>query len=794
MFKLYFKTAWRNLTKYKSFSVINLIGLTFGLASVITLSFLMYQGMTSNGQFKNKDRMAYVRTKISDGSVYRQTTYPFLDAVLKQCPQVEAGTHLQQWYAPWLKVGNKEFQDETYFVDSSFFKVFSFPLKYGKIQSILSNKYNVVLSEEEAVKFFGNVNPVGKTLVADDSVSLTVTGVMKSIPTNTTLRPDVLLTTSLLKDNKGFINNANWYNTFAESYLLLKPNADTALLNKQLNEIARKNYLSDTKDLYLMLTPFKDFVRNESGNLTNVMIKGQAGMIIFILLILMINLVNLNTATMYNRAKEVAVKKIIGSKRRQIVMQFCIENGIIIFTSLLLSLFLFYFLLLPQINHIIQSTFGKMVPDMQHDYPLLLWFIAGSFVIAVVVASYPAFHLNSLKITDVVKGKISGKNKKSYGRNIFITLQFVLAIICIGVTLILTSQIHYMKRAALGFDKENIITADMDLAFKNEKTAAAQFDALLNKLKNNPYIKSVSTSNDIPSSYSNNSDTYLDAVSSKKIHLQYFSVDAGLLPTYKMQLLQGENFTNIPQKSMGAKVIINEAAMKAFGWQNAVGKQISGGSGKGEMETIIGVVKDFHYANLMQNVRPLLLYYNGKQGLNAEYLSIKTDAQHVKAVGELLQKEFAKIPSRRTFSYELLDDKISHQYSLLDGILKVTNYVSLLLIVIASMGLFGLVNLFAKQRVKEIGIRKVFGASNASIVKLLSQNYFMLICIASAIALPLVYILMNKWLQDFATRIQISWLLLLSASLITLLIAMGIVLYQALKAARANPVKSLKTE
>ncbi|MDE1191567.1 MAG: ABC transporter permease [Arachidicoccus sp.] len=794
MWKHYFKTAWRNLVKYKSFSVINLIGLTFGLASVIALAFMLYQAVTANGLFQSKERMYYLRSKTSEGNMYRQTTYPLLDEIIKSCSQVEAGTHIQQWYSPWLKYSDKEFQQNTYFVDTAFFKVFSYPLKYGNANTSLINKYSVVLSEDVAEKFFGKANPIGKTIVADDTISLTVTGVMRSVPTNTTMRPEILLTTNLLKDNHDFASAADWYNDFAENYLLLKPNADTALLNKQINALIQRFYVQDAKSRKVMLSPFNDFIKNEAGNLTNVMIKGQIGMIVFILLILVINLTNLNTATMYNRAKEVAVKKMIGSKRIQIVLQFCIENALIIFPSLALAFLLFYFLLIPQMNTIIKSSFGELALNMRHDYPLISWFVVGGLIVAIAAASYPAFHLNSLKITDVVKGKISKANKKQYGRNIFITIQFVLAITCIGITLVLNKQIHFMKQAVLGFDKDNVLVAPLDLSYRNKSAAPAQFDALLNTLRNNPYVKGVSTSNDIPASYSNNSDTYLDPVSNKKASIQYFSVDVGLIPTYKIQMLEGKNFDNVPKANMANKIIINEAAMKTFNWQSAVGKQIKGGSGNAVASTIIGVVKDFHYANLMQNVGPLLLYYNDKQNLNAQYLSVRVEPGHTKEIGNLLQKKFAKIPSRRPFSYEFLDSRIDDQYSLLNGILKVTNFVSVLLIVIASLGLFGLVTLFAKQRTKEIGIRKIFGASTKDIVKMLSQNYLLLIGIASVIALSIVYIVMSKWLQDFATRITISWVLLISAALIAVVVAMSIVIYQSFKAAKANPVKSLKTE
>lgn len=326
MFKNYFKVAYRSLVQYKSFSVINLIGLSLGLSSIMVLSFMLYQFITVNSQFENKERMYYIRAKNPEGRIFKQTPFPFLYEVLKVFPDVEAGTHIQSWSWPWLKNGNKEFHESTWYVDTAFFKVFTYPLQYGNAETAFRDKRNVVLSHEMAQKLFGNVNALGKVISADDSIRLTVTGVMKSIPSNTTLRPEVLLTTALLNDNKDFRESANWYNSFAENYLLMKPGADIAKLNGQINTLAKTFFHPDTRKNQLTLTPYRDFVQNEAGDIVQVIIKGQVGTIAFILLIMIANLINLNAATMFSRAKEVAVKEMLGSSKRQIILQFCIEN------------------------------------------------------------------------------------------------------------------------------------------------------------------------------------------------------------------------------------------------------------------------------------------------------------------------------------------------------------------------------------------------------------------------------------------------------------------------------------
>jgi putative ABC transport system permease protein len=793
MFKNFFKSGIRNLVKYKSFSLINLVGLSLGLSAIMVLAFMLYQFITVNSQFQNKDRMFYVRTKNEDGSIHKQTPFPLLYEALKTSPEIEAGTHMQSFSWPWLKNGEKEFQQQSWYVDSGFFKVFTFPLAQGNAANALREKYSVVLSHDMAIKLFGTTDAVGKTLTSDDTAQLTVTAVMKPIPSNSTFRPDVLLTTALLKENAAFNTMADWYNTLAENYILLKPGADVAKVNRQINSIVQTHYAEDQRKSQLMLTSFNDYVKNEAGEIVQVIIKGEIGTILFILLIIVANLVNLNAATMFSRAKEVAIKQMMGSSKRRIIMQFCVENSLLVFGSLILAFVLFQAVLLPQINTMIESRFGALLPDMQRDYPLAFWFIGAALLIVIIAGSYPAFHLLSLKVTNVVKGEIAGANRKYYGKNIFITLQFVLAITFIGVTIILSRQINHMKTATLGFNKENVLVIPMHLAYKDETSAHARFNVLLNELRANPYVKGISTSEDIPTAYHQNYNTFSDPATNKEVHIRQGYTDAGLLTTYEIPLLQGRNFRNLPTEQEQGNIIINRKAMEAFGWKDAIGKQIKAG-GSNEILKVIGVMEDFHYSDLTRNVEPLMHGYGAEQQLGFTYLSVRVDPRHTDEIIQQLQAGFNAMPSRRAFSYEMIGTRIDNQYSLLNGILKVTNFVSLLTIFIAAMGMFGLIALFARQRGKEISIRKVLGASVSDIMRMLLQNYVVLIIIGSVIAAPLVWFVMSRWLQDFAYRINISFWMPLAAGAIALVVAMAIVIFQAIKAARANPAKSLRTE
>lgn len=794
MFKNYFKTAWRQLIKNKLFSIVNIAGLSTGLASIMALSVLIYQYVTTNDNLKDIGQMYYLKTSSPDGNQYTQTTYPLLGEIVKNCPQVVAATHIQSWYYPWLKYDSKEFQETTDFVDTGYFKVFQFPFKYGDPATALKDKFSVVLSDETAQKFFGDINPIGKILTADDTMQLRVTGVLKHVPANCTVKPTILLPTAILESNPDFKQGANWYNTFASNYLKLQKNSDPKKLDAQIASIVKLNYAPEQKGNKVFAAPFSKILKEQSV-LIGVIIKGAIGAGLFILLIILVNLVNLNTAGMYARSKEVAVRQMMGGSKKNIIVQFCFENGLVVFISILFAWLIFSLLLLPAINSMIKDKWGEIETGIAKDFPLIILFASIGILFTIVAASLPAFKLASVKVTDAVKGKLnSGNYKSSNLRNIFITLQFVLAITLICVAIIFNRQMNYMKSSALGFNKDDVAVVKLDLAFRDPKSADARFESILNELKNNPHVKAVSTNGVVPTSYDQNYNNYIDPTTNKEVGLRQEPADAGFVPTYQIKMIEGKNFDDALAPSEKNAVIINRAAMDAFGWKDAVGKQIKAKGEDAHPYTVIGVMDNFHYDDLQNNIGPLIQWYTGKPGLENRYLSVRTDAGNMKAVMNQLEQVFKTIPSRRSFSYELMSDKVNEQYALLDGILKVTNYIALLTILIAAMGMFGLISLFAKQRVKEIGIRKVLGASVAGIVKLLSRDFLLLVGIAIVIASPLAWYIMSNWLQDFAYRININWWMFFAGGVIAILIALITISFQAIKAAIANPVDSLRSE
>jgi putative ABC transport system permease protein len=527
MFKNYFKNAFRQLIKNKLFSIVNIVGLTTGLASIMALSLLVYQYLTTDNIQHDIGQMYYLKTKLPDGRQYTNTTFPLLGEIVRKCPEVESATHIQQWYFPWLKSEDREFQEHTEFVDSGYFNVFQFPFKFGNAMGAISGKYSIVLSEETAQKFFGDQNPIGRIITADDSVQLTVTGVLRHVPSNSTIKPTVLLSTMLLEANPDFSNAADWYNGFAYNYIRLKKGSDLKQFDTKIAAIVTQHYSADRKNDKVVAIPFTK-ISEENGSLIRLIIKGSIGAGLFILLIILVNLVNLNAAGLYSRAKEVAVRQMIGGSKKSIILQFCIENGLIVFISVVLGWIIFSIFLLPQINDLIKDRFGEIAISLQADYPLILLFTGIGLLFTILAASLPAFKLIALKLTDAVKGRLLSSNYKSSPvRNLFMTIQFVLAVALIAIAIIFNRQIGYMKKASPGFNQQDLAVVNLDLAYRDPKSAVTRFGSILNDLKNNPHVRSVSTNAVIPTAYWQNYNDYIDVKTKKEVNLRHVVADAG---------------------------------------------------------------------------------------------------------------------------------------------------------------------------------------------------------------------------------------------------------------------------
>jgi putative ABC transport system permease protein len=775
-------------------SFLNLLGLSIGIGSVLTLMFSVYAYYVADANIPEQEHIYYLKTHLTDGNDYNEAVYPLLDKIISTSPEVEAGTHLHGWGNIWLEVGDKEFQNRTDYADPEFFEVFGLPLKYGNQTTALTEKYSIVLTDKVSQQLFGELNPVGKTLIAADTLNLTITGVLEPISPYSAFRMGVLLPNTLLKDNPIFKRQTNWGNSFSPVYLKLRPETDIRQLENRIDQLVRDNYSDPTIILRMEIRPHAEW-RMDAIPVVGIIIGGNIATSFFVLLLVLVNLLNLNTSTMFRRTKDIAVRKILGGSRKGVITQFCLENGILVLLSVLISGGLFLGVLLPQLNHVFGADFGKINFSFSDDYLMVLGAIALGIAVTLVVGILPTLRFISVPVSQGVKGKIDSAKGNFFFKNAFIILQFSIAILFICVAIILNSQIGFMKKADLGFERENVIVGNIDLDYKNIEAANSSFKALLDDLEANPYVSNVTASESVPSDYYFNYTSFYDANTDTDVRIRRSYTDDGYLETLKIPLIEGRDFDSTLDNGAERSVIINRSAMAAFGWTSIEGKRLKFKNSDFIGEPVVGVMEDFNYQDLQNVVEPLVHYYRDEENLSSHrYLSVRVMEGQEKAVQDIMAAAFAKIDSRKTFAQSFLTEKVSGQYRLIEGMLKTVNIVALLTIFISCLGMFGLISFMAKRRIKEIGIRKVLGAGVLKIVVLLSKDYIILVSIGAVIAFPIAWYMMNAWLGSFAYSISIQWWMFALAGLIAFLITSVTLGIQAVKSATVNPVKSLRTE
>ena len=788
------KLSFRNLWKNRTLSFLNLLGLSIGIGSVLTLMFSVYAYYVADSMIPEQEHIYYLKTHLNDGNDYNEVVYPLLDKIKSTSPEVKAGTHLHGWGDVWLEAGDKEFQNTTTYADPEFFKVFGLPLKYGNHNTAFKEKYSIVLTDKVSKQFFGEENPVGRSLKAADTLNLTITGVLEPISPYSSFRLGVLLPNTLLKDNPIFKQQTNWNNSFSPIFLKLNPETDIALFEKKVDKLVQENYADPSVISRMEVMPHSE-VRMDSIPVVEIIIAGNIATSFFVLLLVLVNLLNLNTSTMFRRTKDIAVRKILGGNSKGVITQFCLENGILVLFSILISSVLFFGFLLPKMNDVFGADFGEINFSLKNDYPVILGAIVLGILVTLVVGILPTLRFVSLPVSQGIKGKIDSAKGSFILRNSFIILQFSIAILFICIAIILNSQIGFMKKADLGFERDHVIVGNIDLDYKNMDAANSSFKALLNDLEANPYVTHVSTSQSVPSDYYFNYTTFYDPNTESDVRFRRSYTDDGYLKTLQIPLIEGRDFDSDIDNGEETPVIINRSAMEAFGWTTIEGKRLKYKNSDFIGNPIVGVMKDFHYQDLQNAVEPLVHYYRDEENLaKHRYLTVRVVDGKEKEIKNIIAAAFAKIDSRKNYAQGDLSDKVSGQYRLIDGMLKTVNVVALLTIFISCLGMFGLISFMAKRRIKEIGIRKVLGAGVLKIVVLLSKDYIILVGIGALIAFPIAWYMMSAWLGSFAYSISIQWWMFALAGSIAFFITAFTLGIQAIKSAMANPVKSLRTE
>ena len=794
MLKNHIKISLRNLWKNKTLSLLNLIGLSIGVSSVLTLMFSVYAYYTANEHIPDQEQIVYLKTQLNDGTEYREVAYPLLDELVSSSPEVIAGTHLHSWGNIWLENGDDEFQHRTDYADPEFFEVFDLPLKYGNKEIALKEKYSIILTHKVSEQLFGDKNPVGKTLIGADTLNLKITGVFEPMSPYSSFRLGVVLPNTLLENNPTFTQQTNWGNSFSPAFFKIRPDTDVDALAQNVTQLVKQNYSDSSMIAEMKVMPFKE-MRTDIIPVVDTIVGGSIAASFFVLLIILVNLLNLNTSTMLRRTKDIAVRKVLGSSKKSVVFQFCIENGILVFVSILISIVLFLLVNLPRLNDTFGPEFGRISFDVIKDFPVVIGIVIVGILATLMVGIFPTLRFIKVPVSLGIKGKIQQIKSNFLLRNSFIILQFTIAILFICIAVILNRQIGFMKNADLGFERNNVLVGSIDLDYKNLDAAKSKFNALLNELEANSYVKSVSTSQAVPSDYYFNYTTYYDPETDTDVRIRRSYADDGYFETLEVPVISGRNFDRNIDNPDEFPVILNEAAMKAFGWSSIEGKRLKFKNSSSDGNPIVGVVKNFHYQDLQNAVEPLVHIYRDPSRLDAHrFLSVKVVEGQEKQVEGIIAAAFNGISSRRGYEQSRLTDKVSAQYQLIEGILQSVNITAILTIFISCLGMFGLISFLAKRKVKEIGIRKVLGAGVAKIVVLLSKDYIILVGIAAIIAFPIAWYVMNAWLGTFAYSVSIQWWMFAVAGIIAFLITSFTLGLQAVKSALANPVKSLRTE
>lgn len=806
MLKNHFKIALRNLWRHKSFSAINIFGLAIGIATCLVIMLFIGNVLSYDRYNEKADRIVRV---IFKGSVQGEKLNeahvmpPTAQALLADYPEVQEATRLRAYGTPRITYGGKTFREEEFaFVDPNFFQVFTLPLLKGDAETALTQPNTIIISQSAAHKFFGDDEPLGKVLTFSDfNQTLEVTGVMENIPENSHFRMDLLASMASFPDAE----STSWMISEFYTYLVLQEGYDYKQLEAKLPQVVEKymgpqmeqtmglslaQFQEKGNNLGLLLQPLTDIYLHSDfmydlgprGDIKNVYIFSSIAL--FMLLIACINFMNLSTAGASKRAREVGIRKVMGSAKTQLIRQFLLESILIAIFSLLIAVSL-VIMVLPVFNDL---TGQKLTLNLINTP----WFFPGLFLFGILVGilagSYPAFFLSSFQPVSVLKGKLNLGKKSNGIRSGLVVFQFCISIVLIVCSTVVYQQLSYILNKELGYNKDQVLVLGNTWMLGNQEEVFRQ------KLLQDPRVISVSTSGYLPAGPSNNNNffIYSDDDPSKQIKALRYDVDDQYIPTLGMKIMEGRNFSReLATDSIG--IILNETAAKAFGWEgDALGRIVTHTENQGNKKAyrVIGVVKDFNFRSLHELISPLAMVLNPNSGT----VIAKVQTEDAGSLLSSLNETWLAFAPNEPFDYSFLDERFQNTYQAEQKVSHILGIFAGLTIFVACLGLFGLATFTAEQRTKEIGIRKVMGASVGSILSLLSKDFVILVVLAFIIAIPLAWFGMSRWLEDYAYRINLEWWVFVFAGGLALLIALFIISFQSVKAALMNPVESLRSE
>jgi putative ABC transport system permease protein len=810
MFQNYLKIAWRNITRNRSHAIINLLGLAIGIACCVLIMLWVTDELSYDRWNEKAERTYRITPEINFGGShkhYATAPAPLAGALKSDFPEVETSLRFREYGGSLVTYKDLNFNESNIvYCDSTLFDVFSLNTIQGNPKTALAPPNTIVINQTTAKKYFPNDDPVGKTLTFDNRNDYEVTAVIEDMPSNSHFNFDFFV--SLTGGQEA--NNGQWLSNNFKTYYVLREGVEASAFEAKVYPHMMEKYISPQIEQILgqpyealegsgsfikyHIMPMTDIHLHSdlvgelapNGSMRYVWIFSLAAL--FILLIACVNFMNLSTAQSSLRAKEIGVRKVMGSMRGNLINQFLTESMVMAFFALILGLVFTQFAL-PYFNDLADKelTFPFASPTF--------WLVSilGIGIVGFLAGSYPAFYLSGFKPIQTLSGKFLEKGGNLNLRNSLVVFQFLIAVLMIIGTLVINQQLTFIQNKKIGFEREQVLILD------NAETLGNTAFTLKNELLNNPQITDVTVSGYLPvPSYRSDSPLCKsqEIREDNCVSIQYWQVDEDYLSTMGMELAAGRNFSpDMPTDSNA--IIINETAAKLFGFEDPIGKKVYGDSNfnpqSGEplpTVTIIGVVKDFHFESLRQNIGAVSMWLNPAPG----YICLKVNTNDLSSLIPEIERKWKELAPSLPFNHRFMDESFDEVYRAETRISQIFSLFSGLSIFIACLGLFGLAAFATERRTKEIGIRKVLGATTPSLIGLMSKDFLKPVIVALVIAIPIAWYFMNQWLADFAYRIEVGWTVFALTAILALVIAFLTVSFQSIKAAVANPIDALRSE
>lgn len=799
MFQNYFKIAWRNIYKSRYYSAVTILGLSIGIVFTLMISAYVWSELQVNKHLKNADRQYLIQSKWKNPDEGNElTTFgPLARSLRESYPDLVANYYRFDAVTSTISKGEKAFREDLALGDSTLLNMFGFELLYGDKGTALNAPYKTVISEEKALKYFGKTDIIGQTITIQNfsgsKHDFIVSGVMQTPPQNsvTNLSQNISNNIFVSTANLDFFGrNMDWQNNSIIGFIELQPGVKPVDLKKPMSHLIRQNIAPQfKKEMQPYLIALNDFHLDKKGAMINKMIVALSAIAFFILMMSIINFINMSVSRSASRMREIGIRKVLGGLKRQLIFQFLIESVIIVFLATCVA-FVFYALSKDLFGEILNKKIPSLTkfPAYFITYPILL-----ILTIGILGGLYPAFILSSLRSVDSLKGKLSSIKEKVWLRKSMVAFQFGTAIIVLISAIIISEQIKLFTSQNLGYNKEYVLSAQLPRNWSGE--GVKKMFTIRNQFASLPEVKKISISYEIPNG-NNAGQAYVHktgADESQSVPMQVLQSDENFLDVYQVPLAAGAFFKGNTLDS--GKIILNETAIKDLGWRNpadAIGKTITI-QDYPDTYVIQGITKDFHFGSMQQKIAPVI-FINIKFTNIYRYISFKIVPGDIPGTINTLQKKWNEILPGEPFEYQFMDESIAQMYQSEMQLKKASYSATVLAIIIVLLGVLGLISLSIQKRTREIGIRKVLGSSVKGIIILFIKDFLGIILLGGIIASSIAYILMKRWLQEYAYRIDLTSMPFIVSIVCIALITTILICIQTIKTAIANPVKSLKSD